>query len=198
VGKESLEIVAKILLSRRQHTHGNLRFELVTMKALDGSDFPFVRILFKEDVMKIRRMKLRAFLGHRFLPHITQPLRFNLARICDPYGIRLHIAGQEAASEPLFADIIKKLRLSDFAIFDNRETETKPNVYIEIGMSYVLGLPFIVCDYRDPTRPEFDPLPSDLSGFLTLRYSDYKSLATELALKLPLFIDQRVRPAKRK
>jgi hypothetical protein len=108
------------------------------------------------------------------------------------------IAGQEAASEPLLSDIVKKMRSADFAIFDNRETETKPNVYIEIGMSLILKLPFIVCDYRDPKRPEFDPIPSDLSGFLTLRYSDYKSLFTEPALKLPSFIYQRVRPIKRK
>ncbi len=109
----------------------------------------------------------------------------------------LELHNYQCISEPLLSDIVKKLSTADFAIFDNRETETRPNVYIEIGMSLILKLPFIVCDYRDPKRPDFDPLPSDLSGFLTVRYPDYKSLFTELALKLPSFIYQRVRPIKR-
>lgn len=175
----------------------DVRFERILMKAIDCSDFPFVRILLKSDLAQIPKRRLKVFVGHRFVDHITQPLRFNLARILDPYGIKLMFAGQEAASEPLLSDIIKKLRAADFAIFDNRETETKPNVYIEIGMSLILKLPFIVCDYRDPKRPDFDPIPSDLSGFLTVRYADYKSLFTELSLKLPSFIYQRVRPIKR-
>jgi len=173
------------------------RFERIAMKAIDGSEFPFVRILLKSDLSQIPKLHLKVFVGHRFLDHITQSLRFNLARILDPYGIKLMIAGQDAASEPLLSDIEKKLSSADFAIFDNRETETKPNVYIEIGMSFILKLPFMVCDYRDPQRPDFDPIPTDLGGFLTLRYTDYKSLFTELALKLPSFIYQRVRPIKR-
>jgi len=165
---------------------------------MDGSEFAFVRILLKNDLVQIPKMRLKVFVGHRFVDHITQPLRFNLARILDPYGIKLLLAGQEAASEPVLSDIVKKLRAADFAIFDNRETETKLNVYIEIGMSFMLKLPFIFCDYRDPKRPHFDPIPSDLSDFLTVRYADYKSLFTELALKLPSFIYQRVRPIKRR
>jgi hypothetical protein len=190
--------ISDILRQQREHVDDFLRFQLVSMKSMDDNEFPFVRILIKRDLEKIPKKRLRVFVGHRFLNHITEPLRFNLARICEPYRIKLMIAGQEAASEPLLSDIVKKMRSADFAIFDNRETETKPNVYIEIGMSLILKLPFIVCDYRDPKRPEFDPIPSDLSGFLTLRYSDYKSLFTEPALKLPSFIYQRVRPIKRK
>ncbi|MCI0691197.1 nucleotide-binding protein [candidate division KSB1 bacterium] len=175
----------------------DLKFERLFMKTMSGLDFPFVRILFKDDLAQIPKKRLKVFVGHRFVDHITQPLRFNLARILEPYGIKLMFAGQEAASEPLLSDIVKKLSTADFAIFDNRETETKPNVYIEIGMSLILKLSFIVCDYRDPKRPDFDPMPSDLSGFLTVRYANYKSLFTELSLKLPSFIYQRVRPIKR-
>jgi hypothetical protein len=190
--------ISDILLQQHEHVETILRFELVSMKSLDGSEFPFVRILFIEDLEKLPKKQLKVFVGHRFLDHITHPLRFNLARILEPYGIKLMLVGQEAASEPVLSDIVKKLRTADFAIFDNRETETKPNVYIEIGMSLILKLPFIVCDYRDPKRPDFDPIPSDLSGFLTVRYPDYKSLFTELSLKLPSFIYQRVRPIKRR
>ncbi|MDZ7362270.1 MAG: nucleotide-binding protein [candidate division KSB1 bacterium] len=195
-----LRAIADELLFREKYElqKFDLRFERISMKAMDGEEFHFVRILFKSDLAQIPKWRLKVFLGHRFVDHITQPLRFNLARILDPYGIKLTLAGQEAASEPVLSDIVKKLRAADFAIFDNRETETKPNVYIEIGMSLILKLPFIVCDYRDPRRPDFDPLPSDLSGFLTVRYPDYKSLFTELALKLPSFIYQRVRPIKRR
>jgi hypothetical protein len=195
---ELVKTISDILLRKRKKSVGILRFELVSMKSIDGTEFPFVRIQIKRDLEKIPKKRLKVFVGHRFLDHITQPLRFNLARILDPYGIKLIFAGQDAASEPLLSDIVKKLRAADFAIFDNRETETKPNVYIEIGMSLILKLPFIVCDYRDPERPDFDPIPSDLSGFLTVRYVDYKSLFTELALKLPSFIYQRVRPIKRR
>jgi len=193
-------VIADELFSRGEYELKalGLSFERVLLKAIDGSEFPFVHILLKDDLAQIPKMRLKVFVGHRFVVHITQYLRFNLARILDPYGIKLIFAGQEAASEPLLSDIKKKLRTADFAIFDNRETETKPNVYIEIGMSLILKLPFIVCDYRDPERPEFDPIPSDLSGFLTVRYVDYKSLFTELALKLPSFIYQRVRPIKRR
>jgi hypothetical protein len=74
-------------------------------------------------------------------------------------------AGQEAASEPLLSDIVKKLSAADFAIFDNRETETKPNVYIEIGMSLILKLPFIVCDYRDPGAQNLIPFLPISAGF---------------------------------
>jgi len=170
-------IAAELRLKREYETKKlGLRFEQVLMRTMDGSEFPLVRILVKNDLAQIPRMRLKVFLGHRFVDHITQPLRFNLARVLDPYGIKLMLAGQEAASEPLLSDIVKKLRSADFAIFDNRETETKPNVYIEIGMSLILKLPFMVCDYRDPQRPDFDPIPSDLGGFLTLRYTDYKSL----------------------
>jgi hypothetical protein len=63
----------------------DLRFERISMKAIDGSEFPFVRILLKSDLSQIPRRRLKVFVGHRFVDHITQPLRFNLARILDPY-----------------------------------------------------------------------------------------------------------------
>jgi len=61
-------------------------------------------------------MHLKVFLGHRFVDHITQPLRFNLARILGSYGIKLIFAGQDSASEPLISDIIKKLSSAELAL----------------------------------------------------------------------------------
>lgn len=43
---------------------------------------------------------------------------------------------------------MRQIRKADFRIFDNREADLKPNVYIEAGIAYVLGKPFIMADYR--------------------------------------------------
>ena len=61
-----------------------LSFERVLLKAIEGSEFPCVRILFKNDIAQIPKRRLKVFVGHRFVDHVTQPLRFNLARISDP------------------------------------------------------------------------------------------------------------------
>jgi hypothetical protein len=126
---------------------GALTVQLVYLKELDGSEFPFVIFLLKNDIDTIVPQALRAFVGHRFLPHITSPLRYKLASLLEPYQIGLSVADEDLMSGPVLDVIVRKLEEADFAIFDNRETGTKPNVYIELGIAYHMRKPFILFDH---------------------------------------------------
>jgi hypothetical protein len=94
-----------------------------------------------------RPKKLVCFLGHRFLKSISSSLRMNLRYILEPSNIGLVWSGQDLNASAFFDDIVKKIKKSDFCIFDNRGASEKPNVYIEAGIAYVLRKPFILANY---------------------------------------------------
>jgi hypothetical protein len=133
---------------------------------------------------KEQRKRLRCFLGNRFVPAISDSLRMNLRYVLEPSRIDLVWSGMDMAAVGFFDDIIEKIRTCDFCFFDNRLADEKPNVYIEIGIAYALGKPFILANYKGNHRP----IPSDLTHILNIQYASYKDLCTTLDFNLPIFL----------
>lgn len=79
-----------------------------------------------------------------------------------------------------FDDIVKRIRPSDFCIFDNRWASQKPNVYIEAGIAYVLNKPFILANFQGNRLG----VPSDLTHVLNIPYRDYEGLSRTLYFNL--------------
>ena len=77
--------------------------------------------------------KLRVFVGHRFTPAATRNLRHNLQIVLRPYGIKTVYSDSDMPNGPVFETILERIRTADFSIFDDRETEVRPNVLIELG-----------------------------------------------------------------
>lgn len=130
------------------------------------------------------RKELRCFLGSRFVPAISDALRTNLRYVLEPSGIELVWSGMDMAAVGFFNDIIEKIRGCDFCIFDNRLTARKPNVYIEVGIAYVLGKPFILANYKGNSAR----IPSDLAHISNIDYTSYKDLSETLYFNLPSFL----------
>jgi hypothetical protein len=164
-------------------------FSLVSLREMDGSEFPFILGLPPH-----RQRPLNCFVGHRFLPEIEGPLRFNLAHVLNPYGIRLRWSAQDLSASGVFADIVKGIRNSAMCFFDSYGTAGKPNVFIEIGMAYALGVPMIFTEHvGTQTAAE---IPSDLHGLFRIQYASYEELFRKLYFGLPNFIAKnRIRGA---
>lgn len=80
--------------------------------------------------------------------------------------------------------------------FDSYGTEGKPNVFIEIGMAYALGVPMIVTEHVG-TLPGAE-IPSDLQGLFRIRYATYEELFRKLYFGLPMFFQKnRIGSTKR-
>jgi hypothetical protein len=71
-----------------------------------------------------------------------------------------------------------------FLYIDNRLADEKPNVYIEIGIAYTLGKPFIFGNHKRNRLP----IPSDLRHIMNIDYTHYKDLCTTLYCNLPIFV----------
>jgi hypothetical protein len=62
--------------------------------------------------------------------------------------------------------------------FDNFGTANRPNVYIEVGIAYALGVPMIVAEYAGGGLESVaESVPSDLQGLFRIRYATYESFA---------------------
>ena len=48
-----------------------------------------------------------------------------------PYGIKPVYSDSDMPNVPVFETILRRIRAADFSIFDDRETEVRPNVPIE-------------------------------------------------------------------
>lgn len=170
---------------------GNLR--LVYLREPDGDDFPFLQGLAKPSP---RKKGLSCFVGHRFLPNIERSLRFNLRHLFEPYEIELRWSGYDLGAQNVFQKIVTAIESSDLCFFDNLGTLNKPNVYIEIGMAYVLGKPMLVSEYTGPGSrgrrriPDTGSVPSDLQGLLRIQYQSYEDLCRQLYFGLPVFLER--------
>jgi len=131
-----------------------------------------------------RSRRLRCFLGHRFLPRITKALRLDLLFVMEPSNIRLVWSDMDMSAVGFFAKTVREIRQADFCIFDNRDADSKPNVYIEAGIAYVLGKPFIVADYKGNRLA----VPSDLQHINRVQYRDYADLSRQIYFRLPVFL----------
>jgi hypothetical protein len=140
---------------------------------------------------------LRAFVGHRFTPGVTNNLRHNLQLLCRPYGISLWYSDSDMPNGSVFETIVQRIRQSDFCLFDDRETEVRPNVLIELGVAIGIGKPYFYLNYRKKRRvaiaqrKEVITTASDLAGMLNVPYTSYEEVCLELAMRLPGFLVDR-------
>jgi len=110
-------------------------------------------------------------------------------QLFEPYNVELDWSGRDIRSVQILDDIDRRIQNADFCIFDNRSTEGKPNVYIEIGMCYATRTPFIFFDYE----PSAGSIPSDLGFALSLRYRNYRQLFRDFYYRLPVFFEKNLR-----
>jgi hypothetical protein len=141
--------------------------------------------------------KLKAFVGHRFNAAVTPNLRHNLALIFKAYGIKPWYSDSDSPNGPVFQIILDRIRRSDFSIFNDRETETRPNTLIEIGTAIGLGKLHFYFNYENKRTVQVGrgreriTTASDLAGMLYMPYREYDVLFREFAVRLPLFLRDR-------
>jgi hypothetical protein len=174
-------------------------FDLVQFRSVSGA--PLDSILPVNRKIRIAH-RLKAFVGHRFNDAVTPNLRHNLSILFKAYGIQPWYSDSESPNGPVFQIILDRIRKSDFSVFDDRETETRPNTLIEIGTAIGLGKPYFYFNYTDKrmvrigSKEERITTASDLAGMLYMPYREYDVLLREFAVRLPQFLCDR-RLAKR-
>lgn len=160
-----------------------LRLRLKHLREIDGAEFPHIEVLPTR-----QRSRKVCFVGHRFIPGVEKTLRWNLAQLLEPYNVHVDWSGKDPRSVQIFDDIVRRIKRANFCIFDNRATDRRPNVYIEVGVAYAFRVPFILFEYV-PQKPgsRRPSIPTDLSHALTLRYENYQELFRGLYFALPAF-----------
>ncbi len=168
-----------------------LRLQLKRLREMDGQEFNHIEVIFISDTERPRRS---CFVGHRFSPAIERTLRWNLRQILEPYNVELDWSGRDFRSVQILEDIVKRIKASDFCIFDDREAAEKPNVYIEAGMCVALEKPFVLFEHTSAIRRREAGglIPSDLGHALALRYQNYRQLFWEFYSRLPLFFEKNL------
>ncbi|HEX7185204.1 MAG TPA: hypothetical protein VF756_25490 [Thermoanaerobaculia bacterium] len=164
---------------------------LPELPRISRTPFPFVFFIprdmnsFAANPEQPRR---ECFLGCRFDGH-ERRLKELLDSLLGYYGYRATLLDASYGEPQLLEKAFRKIRSRDidFALFDNRAAEGKPNVYIELGMAFAIKKPFILLQHGRSV------LPADLIGLSTLRYSSYEELAQKLALQLPPFLRSSAR-----
>lgn len=185
---------ARTLLRENKARLVGHEFRIEHLRDLNGHEFP--------TVMAVNRWircspKLRVFVGHRFTPSVTRNLRHNLQIVLRPYGISPVYSDSDMPNGPVFETILKRIRAADFSIFDDRETEVRPNVLIELGAAIGMQKPYFYLNYankrtvRINKRHEPITTASDLSGMLQLPYKSYRGLFVEFARRLLGFLLDR-------
>jgi hypothetical protein len=164
-------------------------FYLLDLPELEGGRFCHVLAVPREqnafEARLKQKLQRKCFVGCRFDRGRKRFARL-LQDILGYYGYEPYFSDTGYWKGQILEEIIKGLssRKFEFALFDNRATEGKPNVYIEVGAAYALRKPLILFDYR------LARLPSDLAGFSTIRYQTYRSLARQLSRRLPKFLSE--------
>lgn len=185
---------ARTLLAGARGRLGGYDFWIANLRELNGHESPTVLAVNR----RIRcRRNVRVFVGHRFTPAVTRNLRHNLQIILRPYGIKPVYSDSDMPNGPVFETILQRIRAADFSIFDDRETEVRPNVLIELGAAIGMGKPYFYFNYgkkrtvRIGNRHEPITTASDLAGMLYLPYASYRGLFVEFARRLPGFLIDR-------
>ena len=188
------EAFARTLLAGSRGRLGGYDFRIECLRELDGREFPTVIAVNR----RIRcPQKLRVFVGHRFTPAVTKNLRHNLQLVLRPYGIKPVYSDSDMPNGPVFETILERIRAADFSIFDDRETEVRPNVLIELGAAIGMRKPYFYFNYGNKrtvkinNRHEPITTASDLAGMLYLPYTSYRGLFVEFARRLPGFLVDR-------
>lgn len=181
---------AVALLKSRQVRVPDLRLnlQLKFLRETNRRQFCHIEVV----VNRARRRRRRVcFVGHRFTPAISRALRWNLRQVLEPYNIALDWSGQDPKSVQIFDDIVRRIGRADFCVFDTRATRGKPNVYIEAGVAYALGTPFVLFEFVPSPgirgSSSVASIPTDLAHAISLRYSSYERLFREFYFSLPVF-----------
>jgi hypothetical protein len=186
--------LARTLREGKRPRLAGYEFSLVQFRSVAGSPVETVLGIDR----RLRRVRpLRAFVGHRFTPEVTNNLRHNLQLLCRPYGINLWYSDTDMPNGSVFETIVARIRASDFCVFDDRETEVRPNVLIELGVAIGIGKPYFYLNYQNKRRvaiaqrKEIITTASDLAGMLYMPYNAYENVCLELARRLPGFLADR-------
>lgn len=138
-------------------------YYLLDLKEIGGKRFPFVLCIPEQaDKLNVPKKHLGdCFVGCRF-----GPTRDEITRVLDPllryYGFRIQFGDTGLDSGQILDRILEKLDDVSFAIFDNRGTESKPNVYIEVGAAYARGVPLLFSS--NTKNPGFRPTYTGFSA----------------------------------
>ncbi len=185
---------ARTLLTGERARLGGHEFWMANLRELNGHEFPTVMAVNRR-IRSVR--KLRVFVGHRFTPAVTGNLRHNLQIVVRPYGIRPVYSDSDMPNGPVFETILERIRAADFSIFDDRETEVRPNVLIELDAAIGMRKPYFYFNYgkkrtvKVNNRHEPITTASDLAGMLYLPYMSYRELFVEFARRLAGFLVDR-------
>jgi hypothetical protein len=185
---------ARLILNGANPQLAGNAFFLLPLRSTNGERLPTV-IPVKRHL--IHKHRLQAFVGHRFNNAVTPNLRHNLALLFGAYRIQPRYSDSDSPNGPIFQTIIERIRKCDFAVFDDRETETRPNTLIEIGAAIALEKPHFYFNYERKRiikmgkRWEKITTASDLAGMLYMPYTEYDALFREFAVRLPLFLLDR-------
>ncbi len=185
---------ARMLLGGNRNRFGGHEFWIANLRELNGRDTPTVMAVNR----RIRCPRtLRVFVGHRFTAAVTTNLRHNLQIVLRPYGITPVYSDSDMPNGSVFETILKRIRAADFSIFDDRETEVRPNVLVELGAAIGMRRPYFYFHYGNKrtvkikNRHEPITTASDLAGMLYLPYTSYRGLFVEFARRLPAFLVDR-------
>ncbi len=194
-----LRSVARILKQKKYLDLEGWRLSLRLIRTISGDISPAVLVI--DTRIKVKP-NLRAFVGHRFTDRIKRSLRHNLQTILQPYGIRASYPDWEMKTGQILDLILQNIKSADFCIFDDRETETRPNVLIELGFAIALGRPYLFFSHKHKRpvlidgKEERIDVAADLRGLLYESYDDYEfrlldgyeDMVPTLARKLPTFL----------
>ncbi|HEX7999605.1 MAG TPA: hypothetical protein VF528_14555 [Pyrinomonadaceae bacterium] len=137
-------------------------------------------------------MPSSVFVGHRFTEEFTDDFRRAVNSAFEEYdsSLRVEYADKHHVKGHILTDNI--LPLIDDAllcVFDITEGR-KPNVFIELGYAYGIGKYFVLTSKGKP--------PTNLAGFLLVKYSSFENLKLKLLGLLPeiVFKARREKRAK--
>lgn len=187
--KQFLGSVATLLINNNNGSYsvkGKLHFTLLRLREFKKSEFDLVLAVPK---LKTKR-RLKCFVGHRDTPEMRRSFQVNLSTITSYFNILLRFQDVNYAGRIIFDRILKEIKASDLCIFDNRLTENKPNVYLEIMAAIIFKKPMILFEYLSDKDEDMTGFPSDLVGRSSIRYKNYKSLFQELAYQLPFILKE--------
>lgn len=167
----------------RISTKEHLRIRLREGREIRGT-FNLFQVQPAGEASKRPHRKLSCFVGHRFTKEIKDALRYNFRYCLEPYGISLMWSGMDMSAVGFFDEVIRMIQSSHFCIFDNRDTENKPNVYIELGIAYAFKKPSIFLKHEG-TPVE---IPVDLGHIQAVPYTDYSDQTRLIFANLPAFL----------
>ena len=96
------------------------------------------------------------------------------------FGVDFVFADEKISNEHIMTKILSNIRASDFSIFDI--SGWNPNVTLELGMAYALGLRLYIC--YNPEHNAHRDVPSNLRGFSRIQYDSLSKLEDGLVALL--------------